>query len=46
MEGINRLVFDEDKKITGMISAETEKVAFTRVIDPVAARGNVEEWLL
>jgi hypothetical protein len=46
MEGINRLVFDEEKKITGMISAESERVNFSRIIDPVAARGNVEEWLL
>jgi len=45
-EGINRLVFDDDKKIHGMISCEKERVNFTRVIDPIAARGNVEEWLL
>lgn len=45
-EGINRLIFDDDKKIHGMISAEKEQVNFTRVIDPIAARGNVEEWLL
>jgi dynein heavy chain len=45
-EGINRLVFDDDKKIHGMISTEKEQVTFTRVIDPIAARGNVEEWLL
>ena len=46
MEGISRLIFDEDKKIHGMVSAEGEKVMFTRIVDPVAARGNVEEWLL
>jgi dynein heavy chain len=46
MEGIHELIFDEDKKIHGMVSAEGEKVNFVRVIDPVAARGNVEEWLL
>jgi dynein heavy chain len=46
MEGIHELIFDEDKKILGMVSAEGEKVSFVRVIDPVAARGNVEEWLL
>jgi dynein heavy chain, axonemal len=45
-EGINRLIFDEDKKIHGMKSMEGEEVKFIRVIDPVAARGNVEEWLL
>lgn len=45
-EGIARLIFDEDKKIHGMTSAEGEEVKFIRVIDPVQARGNVEEWLL
>jgi dynein heavy chain len=45
-EGINRLIFDEDKKIHGMKSMEGEEVKFVRVIDPVLARGNVEEWLL
>ena len=29
-----------------MISGEKENVTFNRVIDPAAARGNVEEWLL
>ena len=46
MEGINRLIFDDDKKILGMKSMEGEEVKFNRVIDPVLARGNVEEWLL
>jgi dynein heavy chain len=46
MEGINRLIFDDDKKIHGMKSMEGEEVKFNRVIDPVLARGNVEEWLL
>ena len=45
-EGIDRLEFDDDKKILGMVSSDKEKVTFTRVIDPVASRGNVEEWLL
>ena len=45
-EGIKSLIFDDDKKIHGMVSTEKEKVNFTRVIDPIAARGNVEEWLL
>jgi hypothetical protein len=29
-----------------MVSGEKENVNFIRVIDPAAARGNVEEWLL
>lgn len=29
-----------------MISAEGEKVPFSKPIDPVACRGNVEEWLV
>lgn len=44
-EGIDRLIFDENK-IYGMVSGEKEEVTFNRVIDPAAARGNVEEWLL
>ena len=28
-----------------MISGEGENVPFTRIIDPVASKGNVEDWL-
>ena len=28
-----------------MTSSENERILFTRMVDPVAARGNVEEWL-
>ena len=28
-----------------MLSAEGEKVPFTKIIDPVAAKGAVEQWL-
>ncbi|CEM30102.1 unnamed protein product [Vitrella brassicaformis CCMP3155] len=45
-EGIQNLEFQPDKKITAMISSEKEKVTLTHVVDPVAARGNVEMWLL
>lgn len=45
-EGIHRLKFDEEKKIHGMFSIEGEYVPFTRVIDPMAAKGMVEAWLL
>ena len=44
-EGINALEFDEEKKISAMYSAEGEQIPFTRIIDPIAARGNVEVWL-
>ena len=29
-----------------MFSSEKENVPFTTIIDPVQARGNVEEWLI
>lgn len=44
-EGIAELQFDEEKKIHSMISGEGELVPFTRIIDPVASKGNVEDWL-
>ena len=44
-EGIDCLEFDEEKKVHGMISAEGENVAFTRIIEPAAAKGLVELWL-
>ena len=45
-EGINELDFDSEKKIHGMYSSEKENVPFITIIDPVQARGNVEEWLI
>jgi len=45
-EGINGLKFDEEKKIHGMYSIEGEYVPFTRVIDPIASKGAVEDWLV
>ncbi len=44
-EGIDSLIFDEEKKINGMVSAEGEKVPYAKPIDPVACRGVVEDWL-
>ena len=44
-EGISKLEFDDEKKIHGMYSAEGEKIPFTKIIDPVAAKGAVELWL-
>lgn len=44
-EGIALLEFDDEKKIHGMLSAEGEKIPFTKIIDPVAAKGAVEQWL-
>jgi dynein heavy chain len=44
-EGIESLVFDEEKKITHMVSAEGETVPYAKPIDPVACRGVVEDWL-
>lgn len=43
---MNELDFDAEKKIHGMYSSEKEHVPFTAIIDPVQARGNVEEWLV
>lgn len=45
-EGINSLKFDEERKIHGMYSIEGEYVPFTRVVDPIASKGAVEDWLV
>jgi dynein heavy chain len=45
-EGIARLKFDDEKKIHGMYSVENELVQFVRVIDPIASKGQVEDWLV
>lgn len=44
-EGIASLEFDTEKKIHAMYSIEGEKIDFVKVIDPMAAKGKVEEWL-
>lgn len=45
-EGIQKLKFDNEKKIYGMYSSEGEYINFLEVVDTVAARGNVDEWLV
>lgn len=45
-EGIDKLKFDDEKKIHGMYSIEGEYVPYTRVIDTVASKGAVEDWLV
>jgi dynein heavy chain len=45
-EGIHRLKFDDEKKIHGMYSIEGELVPFVKIIDPIASKGAVEDWLL
>ena len=45
-EGISTLKFDDEKKIHGMYSIEGEFVPYTRVIDPIASKGAVEDWLV
>ncbi|CAM9362495.1 unnamed protein product [Pylaiella littoralis] len=47
-EGIAKCKFEEDLKITEMVSAEGETVVLDRAVDPESAanKGNVERWLL
>ena len=45
-EGINKLQFDELKKIGGMFSSEGEYVPFITEVDAMAAKGAVEQWLI
>ena len=45
-EGIAKLQFDDKKKIHGMYSSEGEYIPFVREIDPMAAQGAVEQWLV
>ena len=44
-EGIATLDFDENQEIHAMVSAETERVSFERVLVPANANGMVEKWL-
>ncbi|CAN0548741.1 unnamed protein product, partial [Ectocarpus sp. 12 AP-2014] len=47
-EGIAKCKFEEDLKITEMVSAEGEIVVLDSAVDPESAanKGNVERWLL
>jgi dynein heavy chain, axonemal len=45
-EAINRLDFDDNLVIHAMFSAEDERVAWMRTLNPMEARGAVEKWLL
>ena len=45
-EGINKLTFDDKLIIHAMESVEGEKVPFNATLDPNAANGMVEKWLL
>jgi dynein heavy chain len=45
-EGIDKLKFDEEKKIYGMYSVEGEFVDYTNIIDTAASKGAVEDWLV
>jgi len=45
-EGIAKLEFDDERKIHGMYSVEGELVPYTRVIDRIASKGQVEDWLV
>ena len=43
-EAIDSVTFEEDLKVTAMISPENEKVPLSQIVDPVGK--NVENWLL
>ena len=47
-EGVNKVHFEKDLKITTMISSEGERVKMDQPVDPESAsnKGNVEKWLL
>eukprot|EP00435_Cladocopium_sp_Y103_P015241 s2361_g3.t1 len=45
-EGMQSLQFEENLNISGMISPEKELVPMTNYVDPVAANGAVEKWLV
>jgi len=44
-EAIKELEFDDETKIHAMKSEEGERIQYVKIIDPVLAKGNVEEWL-
>lgn len=45
-EGIKSLKFDDENKISAMVSQEGEVVEIIRIIDPANAEGAVERWLI
>ena len=47
-EGIQRVIFTDDEKVSGMVSAEQEEVFFLRKVDVNEGnkKGNVEVWML
>ncbi|OMJ80715.1 hypothetical protein SteCoe_18966 [Stentor coeruleus] len=45
-EGIKSLKFDDEHKISAMVSQEGEVVEIIRIIDPANAEGAVERWLI
>jgi dynein heavy chain, axonemal len=45
-EGIKSLKFDEEQKISAMVSQEGEVVEIIKIIDPANAEGAVERWLI
>ncbi|XP_067140193.1 dynein axonemal heavy chain 7 isoform X4 [Centruroides vittatus] len=45
-EGISKLHFTEEMKITHMISSEEEEIKLTPEIIPANSHGHVEKWLL
>jgi dynein heavy chain, axonemal len=47
-EGINKVTFEKDLKISQIISAEGEEIHLDVMVDPenAANKGNVEKWLL
>ncbi|XP_076618005.1 dynein axonemal heavy chain 7 isoform X2 [Colletes latitarsis] len=45
-EGIARLSFTDDMEITSMKSSEDEEITLEDIVNTVAARGQVEKWLL
>ena len=45
-EGIQKLKFDESKKVLGMYSTEGEFVNYLTQVDTNASNGNVDQWLL
>ena len=42
-ENMQEIEFNAEKKILAMFSAEKEKVAFVRPVDPL--KKNVEDWM-
>jgi len=47
-EGINKVFFEKDLKISKLISAEGEEIKIDTFVDPESSanKGNVEKWLL